>query len=116
MDVSRILDSLNNAQREAVSCDKKSLLVLAGAGSGKTRVLVHRIAWLLQVQGASAASPPSPQGRDGPGRLHLTIGAALRATHHVYPGQGRGLPLAGPSPGPPHLRPALVALPPHAHP
>ena len=56
MDVSRILDSLNNAQREAVSCDKKSLLVLAGAGSGKTRVLVHRIAWLLQVQGASAAS------------------------------------------------------------
>lgn len=56
MDVSRILDSLNGAQREAVSCDKKSLLVLAGAGSGKTRVLVHRIAWLLQVNNVSPAS------------------------------------------------------------
>ncbi len=53
MDVSHILDSLNEAQREAVSAQTGNLLILAGAGSGKTRVLVHRIAWLIQVEGAS---------------------------------------------------------------
>ena len=46
MDVSFILDGLNEAQRDAVTSDSKKLLVLAGAGSGKTKVLVHRIAWL----------------------------------------------------------------------
>jgi DNA helicase II / ATP-dependent DNA helicase PcrA len=51
MDVSRILDPLNDAQREAVSAPPGTSLVLAGAGSGKTRVLVHRIAWLIQVEG-----------------------------------------------------------------
>ena len=53
MDVSRILDPLNEAQRDAVSAPPGNMLVLAGAGSGKTRVLVHRIAWLIQVVGAS---------------------------------------------------------------
>ena len=48
-DVSHILDDLNPPQREAVSAEAYPLLILAGAGSGKTRVLVHRIAWLIQV-------------------------------------------------------------------
>ncbi|MCO6412775.1 MAG: DNA helicase II [Thiogranum sp.] len=53
MDVSYIIDPLNDAQREAVTAPATPLLVLAGAGSGKTRVLVHRVAWLVQVEGVS---------------------------------------------------------------
>lgn len=53
MDVSDILDPLNDIQREAVSSPLRNTLVLAGAGSGKTRVLVHRIAWLIRVEGIS---------------------------------------------------------------
>jgi DNA helicase-2/ATP-dependent DNA helicase PcrA len=49
MDVSSIISSLNDAQRLAVSAPMQSMLVLAGAGSGKTRVLVHRIAWHIKV-------------------------------------------------------------------
>ncbi|AFU99672.1 DNA helicase II [Simiduia agarivorans] len=56
MDVSRLLDDLNDAQREAVSADPCNQLILAGAGSGKTRVLVHRIAWLIEVEQISPAS------------------------------------------------------------
>ena len=50
MDVSDILSPLNDAQREAVAADGGNMLVLAGAGSGKTRVLVHRIAWLIRAR------------------------------------------------------------------
>ena len=56
MDVSHILDSLNEAQRDAVTGPVGSALILAGAGSGKTRVLTHRIAWLIQTEGMSPYS------------------------------------------------------------
>lgn len=53
MDISHILDGLNESQRDAVSAPLSNALVIAGAGSGKTRVLVHRIAWLIDVEGVS---------------------------------------------------------------
>ncbi|WP_371374705.1 DNA helicase II [Thalassotalea aquiviva] len=56
MDVSDLLDSLNDRQRQAVGAPAQNMLVLAGAGSGKTRVLVHRIAWLMQVEQVSPHS------------------------------------------------------------
>lgn len=56
MDVTPILDSLNDAQRQAVTAPAEPTLVIAGAGSGKTRVLVHRAAWLIDVEGVSPQS------------------------------------------------------------
>jgi Superfamily I DNA and RNA helicases len=56
MDVSHILDNLNEEQRKAVTSEKQHLLVLAGAGSGKTRVLVHKIAWEVEALGRNPSS------------------------------------------------------------
>ncbi len=56
MDVTSILDSLNDRQHSAVVAPVSAMLVLAGAGSGKTRVLVHRIAWLVQAEAMSPYS------------------------------------------------------------
>ena len=50
MDITSIIEPLNTAQRRAVCTEVPSVLVLAGAGSGKTRVLVHRIAWLVKAE------------------------------------------------------------------
>lgn len=51
-----LIASLNDAQVQAVAAPLGRQLVLAGAGSGKTRVLVHRIAWLILTEGASPHS------------------------------------------------------------
>jgi DNA helicase-2/ATP-dependent DNA helicase PcrA len=56
MDLSPILNPLNDAQRAAVTAPPGPVLVLAGAGSGKTRVLTHRIAWVIQAEGVSPQS------------------------------------------------------------
>jgi len=56
VDVTPILESLNDAQRQAVTAPAEPTLVIAGAGSGKTRVLVHRAAWLIDVEGLSPNS------------------------------------------------------------
>ncbi|WWO97698.1 MAG: DNA helicase II [Candidatus Dasytiphilus stammeri] len=50
------LNNLNDKQYEAVTAPRSNLLILAGAGSGKTMVLVHRIAWLLQFEHCSPFS------------------------------------------------------------
>ncbi|MWJ28087.1 DNA helicase II [Halomonas sediminis] len=87
-DVTAILDSLNPDQREAVSAPQGNLLVLAGAGSGKTRVLVHRIAWLMQAEGLSpyallAVTFTNKAAREMRTRLEVLLGISLR---HVWVG------------------------------
>ena len=83
MDVTPILDQLNPAQEQAVTSDKKHLLVLAGAGSGKTRVLVHRIAWKIQVENSSpysilAVTFTNKAAREMRERIDALLGLSLR--------------------------------------
>ncbi|MFT5481781.1 MAG: DNA helicase-2/ATP-dependent DNA helicase PcrA, partial [Halieaceae bacterium] len=84
MDVTAILDPLNAAQREAVAGPPGNLLVLAGAGSGKTRVLVHRIAWLIQAEGVSphgilAVTFTNKAAREMRGRIEDMLGFSTRS-------------------------------------
>ena len=84
MDVTPIIDSLNDAQRQAVTSDNPHLLILAGAGSGKTRVLVHRMAWLIDVQGQSphsllAVTFTNKAAREMRGRIENMLGIPTRS-------------------------------------
>jgi DNA helicase-2/ATP-dependent DNA helicase PcrA len=83
VDVSHIFDDLNEAQREAVSADPGPMLVLAGAGSGKTRVLTHRIAWLIEALEVSplsilAVTFTNKAAQEMRGRVEQMIGFPMR--------------------------------------
>ncbi|MFT4612895.1 MAG: DNA helicase-2/ATP-dependent DNA helicase PcrA [Bacteroidia bacterium] len=91
MDVTDILSPLNDAQRDAVAAEGQNMLVLAGAGSGKTRVLVHRIAWLIRAEDFSpwsilAVTFTNKAAREMRGRieemLHLPSGGMWVGTFH----------------------------------
>ncbi len=91
MDVTPLIDPLNPAQREAVTAEPCNLLVLAGAGSGKTRVLVHRIAWLVQTgqvspHGLLAVTFTNKAAGEMRGRieglLHMPVGNLWVGTFH----------------------------------
>lgn len=79
-----LLDGLNDKQQQAVSNDDSHLLVLAGAGSGKTRVLVHRIAWLIQQRQFSpysilAVTFTNKAAAEMRGRVERLLGSNVRS-------------------------------------
>ena len=79
-----LVDPLNPAQREAVTAPPDHRLVLAGAGSGKTRVLVHRIGWLIAKEGVSpfsilAVTFTNKAAAEMRGRIEQLINIPVRA-------------------------------------
>ena len=93
MDITPIVAGLNEAQRQAVTSDAQHLLVLAGAGSGKTRVLIHRMAWLMDVQGVSqnsilAVTFTNKAAREMRERIERMLGIPAR---HMWVGTFHGL-------------------------
>ncbi|MFV2035849.1 MAG: UvrD-helicase domain-containing protein, partial [Halocynthiibacter sp.] len=93
MDVTPILESLNDAQRQAVTAPAKPVLVIAGAGSGKTRVLTHRAAWLIDVEGVApegllAVTFTNKAAAEMRGRIESLLGIAV---NHLWIGTFHGL-------------------------
>jgi len=83
LDVTHILEGLNDRQREVVTAPIGNLLVVAGAGSGKTRVLVHRIAWLIEAEGVSphgilAVTFTNKAAAEMRGRIEQLLGISVR--------------------------------------
>lgn len=98
MDVSFLLDQLNEPQRQAVCAPAGHQLILAGAGSGKTRVLIHRIAWLILVDGVSpheimAVTFTNKAAREMRERLVSLMGShpAIGNIHSLWVGTFHGI-------------------------
>ncbi|SJM88978.1 DNA-dependent ATPase I and helicase II [Crenothrix polyspora] len=82
--VTTLISTLNDAQCQAVTTPAQSVLVLAGAGSGKTRVLVHRIAWQIQVRNVSmhsilAVTFTNKAAKEMRGRIEALLQVSARA-------------------------------------
>ncbi len=82
MDISHIFNELNDAQREAVAAQPGPLLILAGAGSGKTRVLTSRIAYLVEAHQVSplsilAVTFTNKASREMRGRVEQLLGIPM---------------------------------------
>ena len=82
MDISHIFNELNDAQREAVAAPPGPLLILAGAGSGKTRVLTSRIAYLVEAHQISplaimAVTFTNKASREMRGRIEQLLGLPM---------------------------------------
>ena len=96
MDVSDLIGDLNDAQREAVSAPLSNQLVLAGAGSGKTRVLVHRIAWLIRIEQIAphqilAVTFTNKAAQEMRERLSTLLGESGGFSRHMWVGTFHGL-------------------------
>ena len=92
--MSRLLDNMNPQQREAIQAVDGAVLLLAGAGSGKTRVITHRIAYLIEERGVApdsilAVTFTNKAAKEMAERVekilgHTTLAKPLLSTFHSF--------------------------------